>query len=250
MKVFYFHRCCFNFHVLLNVKNRNNFHMPINSPSLTALVFGGSGLVGSQLVSELMLDDQCSSIVVFSRKPMELNHPKITEHVVDFTKLERVRDLLQGDELYICLGTTIKKAGSVKAVEAIDRDLPLLISRIAYENGVRKIAVVSSMGANAGSRNFYVRIKGEMEKGVMQIPFDKKVIARPSMLLGDRKEFRFGEAVGKVIMKGLSFLMIGGLRKYRGITDTTVARALVTLIRSSNQEIIFESDILQEKGRE
>ena len=174
-----------------------------------ALVFGASGLVGKVLVRELLDNDSYASVVLFLRKPLEFKHSKVMEQVIDFNRLEENAALLTGDELFICLGTTIKKAGSVSAVEKIDRDLPVTIARLAFNNGVKRVAVVSSLGANPAVRNFYLRIKGEMERGIREIPFEQIVIARPSMLLGDRAEFRFGEAVGKVVMKAVNVLLTG-----------------------------------------
>ena len=219
--------------------------MSEKSDKKIALVFGGSGLVGSQMVVELNKDESYSSVIVFVRRPLKINHPKVTEQVIDFDRLEEYARVFKGDGLCICLGTTIKKAGSVAAVEKIDRDLPIGIARLAFENGVKRIAVVSSLGANPALRNFYLRIKGEMEAGIRAIPFEQIVIARPSMLLGDRGEFRFGEAFGKVVMKAINFLMIGPARKYRGIEGSAVACAMIALIRSGGKEIVYESDVLQ-----
>ena len=217
-----------------------------------ALVFGASGLVGKELVRELIDNDSYVSVVIFIRKPLEFKHSKVMEQVIDFDRLEENAALLTGDELFICLGTTIKKAGSVSAVEKIDRDLPVTIARLAFNNGVKRVAVVSSLGANPAVRNFYLRIKGEMERGIREIPFEQIVIARPSMLLGDRAEFRFGEAAGKVVMKAVNVLLTGSFRKYRGIEGRAVAKAMIGLMGSGLNDVIYESDVLQkwaDKGK-
>ena len=129
--------------------------------------------------------------------------------------------------MFICLGTTIKKAGSIERMEQIDRDIPIKIGELSQTLGIKKIAVISSIGANANSRNYYLRIKGEMENGLKTLDFDNIVIARPSLLLGDRKEQRFTETIGKFLVKTLGFLLVGNLRKYRGIHVRKVARAMI-----------------------
>ncbi len=220
-----------------------------NLKNRVALVFGASGLVGNQLVRKLITDEECSSVVVFVRKPIDFKHPKVKEQLFDVNMPEEFADMIRGDELYICLGTTIRKAGSVARVEEIDRDLPIRIAQAAFKNGVKRIAVVSSMGANPDSRNYYMRIKGQMEKGIREIKFDQTVIARPSMLLGNRTEFRFGEFVAKGFMKVIGFLLTGPLSKYRGIEGATVAAAMIVLIRSSNSEIVYPSDVLEKSGK-
>ena len=223
--------------------------MHFNTDKRIAVVFGATGLVGNYLVQELINDESYSFIDVFVRKSTGNNHVKVREYIIDFSRLEERANLINGNDLFICLGTTIRKAGSVKRVEEIDRDLPVRLAQIAFSNGVKKVAVVSSMGANPYSRHYYMRIKGEMESGILKIPFDQTVIARPSMLFGRRNEFRFGENVGKMVMKTIGFLLIGSIRKYRGIHDQTVAAAMIELLRSPQSKIVYLSDELQKFGK-
>lgn len=222
--------------------------MPGKIENRVALVFGANGLTGSYLVKELMDNSSFSSVLVFTRKPQDYNHLKVSEHTIDFNRIDDYAHLLKGDDLFICLGTTIRKAGSVKKVEEIDRDYPVKIAQIACANGVTRVAVVSSMGANPSSRNYYMRIKGEMEEGIRKIPFEQIVIARPSMILGKRKEWRFGESAGRIFMKIFEFLLVGPARKYRGIHAKTIAIAMVRLIRSKHRKIVYLSDELQKFG--
>lgn len=223
--------------------------MPSETKNRIALVFGASGLVGSNLIELLAKDMSYQGIKVFVRKPINFESGRIQQHIIDFSKPEEYHPLIQGDDLFICLGTTIRKAGSVRKVEETDRDLPVSIAESAFQNGVKRVAVVSSLGADSASRNYYLRIKGEMEEGIRKVPFDQIVIVRPSMLLGHRNEFRFGELIGKVFMKAIGFLLVGPARKYRAISGRAVARAMIDLIKSSRNDVIYLSDELQKLGR-
>lgn len=213
----------------------------------TAIVFGGTGLVGRALIDELIQSDDYDVIKVFIRSRINIQEAsKIITFVVDFDTIESFSKDITGDDLFICIGTTIKKAGSVKRMEEIDRDLPVKISAIACKNGVRRVAVVSSIGANAGSASYYLRIKGEMEKGISDQDFESLAILRPSLLLGEREEQRMGEKAGKIMMKFLGIFLAGKLRKYRGIEGRSVAKAMIHILgKSTTGSAIYESDILQ-----
>src|SRR5665647_1592761 len=119
----------------------------------TALIFGSTGLIGNLLLEELILSDNYSVVKIFVRQPTGISVAKVEEFVVDFSDNDTFSKQIKGDDLFICLGTTIKKAGSVRKMEEIDRDLPIKIATIASANGVKKLAVVSSVGADPGSSN-------------------------------------------------------------------------------------------------
>jgi uncharacterized protein YbjT (DUF2867 family) len=208
-----------------------------------ALVFGATGLVGNLLVEELKSFEKYSCIRIFVRQPLELGGT-IDQVVTDFTDMQKLRESLEGDDIFICLGTTIKKAGSIESMEKIDRDLPVMIAEEARKAGVGRIAVVSSIGADPKSKNYYLRIKGEMEEGILSAAFDRTVIVRPSILLGERKEKRAGESAGKIVMKVVSPVLTGKLLKYRAIHGRDVALAMIKLIGQANDKMIYESDEL------
>ena len=195
---------------------------------------------------QLMADKRYTGIKVFGRRDPGVTSEKLVSRIVDISEIKSYSSEITGDELYICLGTTIKKAGSVEAMEHADRDVPSEIAKTARDNGVSSIAVVSSIGADSASRNYYLRIKGEMETEIAGNGFGRTVIVRPSMLLGKRNEFRFGEEVGKGLMKTLRFLFVGRLRKYRGIEAADVAASMIRLLNTSPKpdRIVFESDEL------
>ena len=211
----------------------------------TALVFGSTGLIGNLLVEELVSNPLYSEIKTFVRQETGVSEQKVNEVIADFEDLSPLTGEVKGDDLFICLGTTIKKAGSVKNMEKIDRDLPVNIATIAQKNGVKRIAVVSSIGAAASSGNYYLRIKGEMEDGILKLDFENKAILRPSILLGERKERRTGEIVGKVVMKAFQPVLKGKLKKYRAIHGRDVARAMINILRNESTGNIYESDEIQ-----
>jgi len=211
----------------------------------TAVVFGASGLVGGYLLEELIQHMGYSSIKVFSRRKLDFEHTKVIEHIVDIENIETYSEDLRGDDLFICLGTTRKKARTIKRYEELDRDMPVNIAREARKRGLKRIVVVSSLGANINSRSYYPRIKGEMEKGIKEAGFDKTVITRPSLLLGERKEFRLGERIAILFYKVFSFIMVGKLRLYRAIHARDLAKAMLVLLYRTDEKTIFLSDELQ-----
>jgi uncharacterized protein YbjT (DUF2867 family) len=212
----------------------------------TAIVFGATGLTGSEVVRQLLEDERYERVKIFARHDPQISHKKLEVHISDISDVNNCSEHITGDDIFICLGTTIRKAGSIKAMEEADRDIPAAIADVAAANDVRGLAVVSSIGANAGSRNYYLRIKGEMEQLVRNAGITKTVIVRPSMLLGNRNEFRFGEEAGKLIMRAFGFLFVGRLRKYRGIQGADVAAAMIRILNSpaTGDKVIYESDEL------
>lgn len=209
----------------------------------TAIVFGGTGLVGSRLIDELNKSDLYILIKDYTRKKAEYPEgSKIVNIVVNFDRLDEFSDQIEGDDLFICLGSTIKKAGSIKKMEEIDRDIPVELAGIGIENNIKRLAVISSIGANPGSSNYYLRIKGEMEKRIMEFDFETIAVLRPSILLGKRNEKRIGESAGKIFMKIAGVFLFGKLKKYRAVEGRDVARAMILILQKEKGKSVYESD--------
>ena len=218
--------------------------------SKTAIVLGASGLVGNEVLYALLNDADFSSIKIFIRKPLPIEHPKLEQHIINFNVIGNYSGLITGDVIFCCLGTTIKTAGSKEAFRKVDYTYPLEFARIAKQNGVKTFMLTSSLGADKSSSNFYLKVKGEVEETLKQLEFNTLITLRPSMLLGNRKEFRLGEYIGKIIMKGLGFLFVGGLKKYKAVEAGVVAKAMVKLSKSGLPGFnMFESDKLQAIGK-
>lgn len=207
----------------------------------TALLIGASGLVGSQLLQQLLNDARYETVVALVRRPLDLQHPKLRQEIIDFDHPDPEK--IKGDDLYCALGTTLRKAGSKEAQYRIDCTYPFEIGKIGRQNGVQQYLLVSSVGADAKSSNFYLRTKGELEEKLTALDFKTFVAARPSFLLGERNEFRLGEKIGIVLAQTFAFLIP---KKYRGIQASQVAAALIEL---ANQDLggvhVIESDRLQ-----
>ncbi|HRQ55468.1 MAG: NAD(P)H-binding protein [Ignavibacteriaceae bacterium] len=197
----------------------------------TAIVIGATGLVGSYITLKLLDDSRYSKVKVFVRNSLEVKHPKLEEHIVDFEKLDLWKDEIKGDELYSALGTTIKKAGSKNAQYKIDFTYQYETAKAAAKNGVKSYMLISSAGANYKSSNFYLRMKGNLDEKVQLLNFKKIRIFRPSILVGLRSEKRVGESIG-IKIAGLITRIIPALKRYKPIKASIVAEAMII---SANQ---------------
>ena len=216
----------------------------------TALIAGGSGLVGGFLLRQLLDSPEYDHVVALGRRPLDLSHPKLTQVQVDFAAVDKVAADLRCDDAFCCLGTTIKQAGSQDAFRAVDRGAVLAFAWAARRNGAGRFFVVSSLGADAGSRVFYNRVKGETERALAVLDFKTLGIFRPSLLLGPRAEKRLGERVGAVVMWLAEPLLLGRLRQYRAIEAEVVARAMLrcALERDRRGVRVFPSDQIEDLG--
>ncbi|MBP7584487.1 MAG: oxidoreductase [Spirochaetes bacterium] len=214
----------------------------------TAIIAGASGLVGGHCLHLLLDNDTYDTVIAPVRKKFPLEHPKLRQHVVEFDNLGASAGILRGDELFCCLGSTMKKAGSREAFRKVDFEYPKALAELALENGVKRFLIVTALGADPHSKIFYNRVKGEVEMVVRALPFESVHIFRPSMLLGERSESRPAEKIGGAAMRALSFLMLGPLKNYRAIRAEDVARAMVSAAGSgSNGVVIHESGEMQRK---
>jgi uncharacterized protein YbjT (DUF2867 family) len=214
-----------------------------------ALLAGASGLVGKELLHQLLEHPGYKRIFIIVRKQIQLDHPKLNQLIVDFDKIEGLDIYEPIDEVFCTLGTTIKKAGSQEAFRKVDLDYVLSLGKFCEVHEVRKFLVVSAMGADASSRIFYNRVKGEMEQGIQALGIPMKFIFRPSLLLGDRKEFRLGERIAQALMTAIGFLFIGGLKKYRAVHARTVAKAMINVANSNADNfLILDSSQIQALG--
>ncbi|MEL1134693.1 oxidoreductase [Desulfitobacterium sp. THU1] len=213
----------------------------------SALLFGASGLVGSELLKLLLNGPEYEKVIIFVRKSLELKHPILEEVVLEFDDLAQYKACFDVNDVFCCLGTTIKKAGTQEAFRKVDVEYPLEIARLAKEMGAEKFLVISSMGANPRSRVFYSRMKGLLEQELKKIGIASLHIFRPSLLLGDRREFRLGESVSATLSKRLPFLFAGPLSKYKPIGGETVAQGMILAAQSGAEGVfIRESHEIEE----
>lgn len=197
--------------------------------SRTALLAGASGLVGREILAALLLDPYYTRIHTIGRRTLNMAHPKLVEHVVDFANLTQLPPV---DDVFLALGTTIKVAGSEAAFRAVDFDAIVAVARCARAVGATKVGAVSALGANAQSSVFYSRTKGEAEEALCQLGFSSVVLARPSLLAGARQTLgqaaRPGERVALAASRWLGFMVPAA---YRAIQARDVACALIGAVK-------------------
>ena len=201
--------------------------IPSLSMRKTALLAGATGLIGSKLLPLLLASERYSKVIVVGRRALPLTHPKLTQVVTDLDELHNVRLQLIADDVFCCLGTTMSQAGSKEAFYKVDFLYVVTLAALTAGNFAAQLLVVSSMGADADSRVYYSRVKGEMEAAVRQVPFRAIHIFRPSLLLGERAQPRLGERVGAVALRLLQPLLRGPLLKYRPVSAAVVAAAML-----------------------
>lgn len=213
----------------------------------TTLVLGATGLVGNELVKILVEKNFYEEIHLLVRKSIQPIDPVCKVHVVDFDSLETIsRELFHVTDVFCCLGTTIKKAKTKEAFRKVDYQYPLEAAKLASASGVEKYLIITAMGANSKSKFFYNQVKGDIETALKELNMPALHIFRPSLLLGDRGEHRFGEDVAAKFSGVLNTLMVGPLRQYRAIEAKMVAAAMAVAAQSTKSGInIYPSHEIQ-----
>lgn len=197
---------------------------------MKALVIGATGATGKDLVDVLLQDSAYTEVVAFVRRTGALKHPKLTEIITDFDKLEEVAESITGDVWFSCLGTTLKAAGIKEKQWHIDHDIPLAFARIARRNGVPVAVILSAHGADASSKVFYSKVKGSLDEAIIRLGFTTCLIFRPGFLL--RKDT--DRPSERLIAAGLKFVnRLGLFRKFRPLPTLTLAGKMATTAKAS-----------------
>lgn len=211
------------------------------SSNKTALVVGATGLIGNLLTHQLVDSPVYEKVKVLVRKSLNWQHPRLQEIQFDFDHPNGL--LTQADDIFCCLGTTMKKAGSKEAFRNVDYQYPLDVARLGLANGARQFAIVTAMGADERSLFFYNRVKGEVERDLTALNYPTLLIFRPSLLLGNRGEKRLGEQLAEGAMRLFNPIIPA---KYKGIEASKVANAMLTTMQQGIVgKRVVESDQLQ-----
>jgi len=210
--------------------------------SRTALLAGATGLVGSHVLQLLLADGAWTRVVTIGRRLIPQRHDRLEQRIVDFDSLT---DLPHIDDVFCCLGTTIKQAGSPEAFRRVDHDYVVALAQAGLHTGATQFLLVSAIGADPAARVFYSRVKGETEADVRKLLYRAIQILRPSLLLGERAEFRLGERIAMMAAPLLSWLLVGRLRRYRPIQAAVVARAMTRIaLEAPRGPNVFEYDAM------
>jgi uncharacterized protein YbjT (DUF2867 family) len=196
-----------------------------------AVVAGSTGLVGGYCLDGLLAEEGCSEVHALTRRPLSVEHPKLTVHLVDFDDLARSARLPVVDEAYCCLGTTMRRAGSRDAFERVDLDYVREFAKLALDAGAKQLALVSALGADSTSSIYYNRIKGRAEEAVRALEYGCVHVYRPSLLLGTRSERRTGEQIAQALAPVIAPLLRGPLRRYRPVDARDVATRMIQMAR-------------------
>lgn len=213
---------------------------------MTIVLVGSTGAIGKDVLSFLNVEKNVEKIITLTRKPAKNKASKEENLTIDFSNLPGLKNNIKADVFICCLGTTMKVAGSQDEFRKVDYDYVVQFAKLAEATQAKKIIVVSALGANAKSKVFYNRIKGQMEIDVAQVHVPSIEFFRPSLLLGKRDEFRPGETLAKILTPILNPLLLGPLKKYKPIQSQTVAKAIVLRSLLGNQGLVtFESDQIE-----
>lgn len=216
----------------------------MSTPSKSVLLLGATGLVGGECLKRLAADPAFGNVVALTRRPLAAPlSPKVENRLVDFHEPSTFEPYLKVDAVVCALGTTIKKAGSQAAFRNVDYAYPLAFARAARASGASHFLLVTSMGADPHSRTFYLRVKGEVEDAISSLAYPSLSIFRPSLLLGPREEFRFGEFIGQ---KLLGAARAAFPRPVRPVTAACIAEAMVHSLcfPPAGREIVTNAGIL------
>ncbi|WP_343637041.1 NAD(P)H-binding protein [Fluviicola sp.] len=194
---------------------------------MTICISGASGLVGNEILIQILNNPQTEKVLVLARNPLGFGHPKMQVVLVPFDQLGQLEVAEKIDVAFCALGTTLRKAGSKERQQEIDRDYVIAFAQFCKKAGVQKLGVVSSIGANEHSSNFYLRTKGEMEQGVTHQEIPTTVFIRPSFLIGPRKERSLGDRLIQGFALAISPVLFGKARKYKAIHGSKVAQKLI-----------------------
>jgi uncharacterized protein YbjT (DUF2867 family) len=214
-----------------------------------AIIAGASGSIGNSLVKQLLTNETYTEVLVLVRRDLGIKHPKLQQLVLNFEEINNYAAQITGDVVFCCLGTTKSQTPDQGEYRKIDYQYPLDIAWIAQTNGARSYHLISAIGADKNSSTFYIRTKGEVERDLKAVPFESIHIYRPSLLDGERKQHRILEKISNVVMRVINPLLFGGLKKYRSIRVSTVARAMILNSMEEKKGVfVYESDRIQETG--
>ena len=212
-----------------------------------AIVAGAGGLVGGGLLNILLASPGYDEVLILVRKELPVKHRKLTQLVVDFNRLHYYSAAITGDVLFCCLGSTRKKTPDLNEYRKIDHDYPLQLAQIALAGNISQYHLVSAIGADAGSSNFYTKMKGETERDIIEVGLPGLHIYQPSFLAGSRNESRPMEGFFLAVMKVIDPLLFGNLKKYRCIAAATVAKAMYNQSLKNEPGVhIYPSDKIKE----
>jgi len=215
----------------------------------TAILFGATGLIGSHLLEELLNNEEYSRVKIFTRKDIKKIHSKLDIYNINFKQLDNYKDKIIGADCFFFLGTTRRQTPNKLDYIDTEFNLPVSIAQIAKENKIKSFIYVSSGGANVQSKNLYLQNKGKAENEIINLLFDFTAFIQPSLLLGNRSEFRIGERIAQFIFKSLSFIFVGKLRPFKAIHALTVSKAIIKIINKKEKNLYFTSDKLEILGK-
>ena len=205
--------------------------------NLKAIIIGATGATGQEIVSQLLEDVSFDSVSIFVRKDPNITHSKLKTNVIDFSKLEEYKELIKGDVLFSCLGTTLRDAGSKEKQYLVDYTYQYEFAKIASDNGVPIYSLISSTGANENSPFFYPKIKGKLEEAVKKLPFKTIQIFQPPTLIRQKNLIRLGEKIGIKIFGFLN--SFGILKSQKPLPVSTLARVMVEKLKMKQKEKII-----------
>lgn len=211
--------------------------------SKTAIILGATGLTGGILLEKILSDPMFEKVVLFSRSSVGVTHPKLEEHLIDLLQLKNYADVFKGDVVFCCVGTTKAQTPDKETYRKIDYGIPVTAAKLCVQNKIDRFIGMSAMGASSESSVFYNKVKGEMERDVLQQNIPHTYLLQPSLLGGKRKDKRLGERLAKIFMGVFGFLLP---KQYRTIEPETIATTMVLLTQKEIPETRITSDKIKE----